>query len=193
MKSTRADFCKTKMLRLDLDTPSTPPNFPSLFFKYFIASCAILFGLLCLSGFIIVSIKGDINSSLLKQCKTDDQSTALCFLRLITTNAMETRWDKYVMTSLLLTYASVFLHIIVESSRTNVSSLLGQMIIQTICIIFGIGVAFPILFIPSYIYFYKLKTNSDKSPVPIDILCLALVYIICMIIVPTYLIYFLPS
>ena len=83
-----------------------------------------------------------------------------------------------------------FLHIITETNRTNVSGLLGLMIIQTMCIIFGIGVGFPILFLPSYIYFYKSNNTSNKSPVPIDILYIGLIYIICMIIVPTYLLYF---
>ncbi|UJR25516.1 hypothetical protein I4U23_006862 [Adineta vaga] len=86
-----------------------------------------------------------------------------------------------------------FYRLLLESTRTNVSGLLGQMIIQTLLIIFGIGISFPIFFLPSYIYFYKSKANPHKSPVPIDILCLGLIYIICMIIVPTYLIYFLSS
>ncbi|CAF1374702.1 unnamed protein product [Adineta steineri] len=157
------------MLRLDVDVSSKYANRSYRRLKYIISILSILVGLLCLTGFIWTSIEGSINSKLIDECKNDTQTTILCFIRLITTNALRTEWDKYIMVTLLFTYASVFLHIIVESTRTNVSGLLGQMIIQTIFIIVGIGVCFPILFIPSFLYFYKSKNNLHKSPVPIDI------------------------
>ncbi|CAF1154647.1 unnamed protein product [Adineta steineri] len=181
------------MLRLDVDISSKYANRSYRRLKYIISILSILVGLLCLTGFIWTSIEGNINSKLIDECKNDTQTTILCFIRLITTNALRTEWDKYIMVTLLFTYASVFLHIIVESTRTNVSGLLGQMIIQTIFIIVGIGVCFPILFIPSFLYFYKSKNNLNKSPVPIDIVCIGIIYIICVIIVPTYLLYFFSS
>jgi len=151
-------------------------------------------GLLCLAGFIVTSIQWNINSTLERNCtRNHTQDFALCYIRAIIHDGLRTQWNRYILVSLLLTYASVFLHMIVESSRTNVSGLLGQMIIKIICIIFGIGVCFPILFLSSYIYFYKSKNHSNKSPVPINIVCLGFIYITCMIIIPTYLIYFFSS
>lgn len=163
--------------------------------KYFIIILSILLGLLCLAGFILTSIQLNINSTLERNCKQND---TLCFIRSIITDGLRTQWNRFILTSLLLTYASVLFHMIIESNRTNVTGLLGQMIIQIISIIFGIGVCYPILFLPSYIYFYKsqsnLKSQSDlKSPVPIDIIFIGFIYIIFIIIIPTYLIYFFSS
>ncbi|CAF0728094.1 unnamed protein product [Rotaria sp. Silwood1] len=178
---------------LDFDTSQNSSNRSKRIFKYIIVILSILVGLLCLVGFIVTSIKWNLSSNLVNECKNDTQPIVLCYIRLIINNALLTQWDRYIMISLLLTYASVFFHIIVESTRTNVSGLLGQMIIQTIFLIIGIGACFPILFIPSYVYFYKSENNLNKSPVPIHILYTGLIYIILIIITPTYLVYFLSS
>jgi hypothetical protein len=154
---------------------------------------SIVLGLLCLSGFIVTPTHWNLHSNFVKICEKDTQSIALCYIRLMISNAFHSDWEKYIFVTLLLTYASVLFHMIVETNRTNVSGLLSLMIVQIIFIVVGIGVCFPILFIPSYIYFYKSNNNSNKSPVPIDILYIGLIYIICMIIIPTYLVYFLPS
>jgi hypothetical protein len=182
------------MNHFDSDTASYPPQRSNPIFKYLLIILSILLGLLCLAGFIVTSIQWNINSTLERNCtRNHTQDFALCYIRAIIHDGFRTQWNRYILVSLLLTYASVFLHMIVESSRTNVSGLLGQMIIQIICIIFGIGVCFPILFLSSYIYFYKFERHSTKSSVPIDIIFLAFIYIICLIIIPTYLIYFFSS
>jgi len=162
--------------------------------KHLIIILSILLGLLCLVGFIVTSIQWNINSILEENCKQNNtQDFVLCFIRSIIDDGRHTQWNRHILITLLLTYASVFFHIIIESSRTNVSGLLGQTIIQTIFIIFGIGVCFPILFIPAYIYFYTKKNNLNKSPVSIDIIFLGFIYIIFLIIIPTYFVYFLSS
>jgi hypothetical protein len=181
------------MHQLDIDTSLIRSTRPSRIFQYIIITLSILLGLGCLSGFIVTPIKWNLHSNSVNDCKNDTQSMGLCYIRLIISKAFQNDWDKFIIVSLLCTYASVFLHIITETNRTNVSGLLGLMIIQTMCIIFGIGVGFPILFLPAYIYFYKSNNTSNKSPVPIDILYIGLIYIICMITVPTYLIYFFPK
>jgi len=167
-----------------------PPKQLNPIFKYLIIILSILLGLSCLVGFIVTSIQLNINSTLERNCQqNDNEDFILCFIRSIITDGLRTQWNRFILTSLLLTYASVLFHIIIESNRTNVTGLLGQMIIEIISIIFGIGVCYPILFLPSYIYFYKSQSNS-KSPVPIDIIFIGLIYIICIIIIPTYLIFF---
>ena len=143
------------MLHLDMDVTSTRLNRPNRCILYFITIISILLGLSCLGGFLVTSIQWNLQSDIIQECKNDTQSTGLCFLRLIVSNAFHTDWDKFIIVSLLLTYASVLFHIITETNRTNITGPLGLMIIHVICIIFGIGVCFPLLFIPSYIYFYK--------------------------------------
>ena len=181
------------MRLLELDRSSSRSSQLKSIFLYVIVIFSVLLGLLCLVGFIVTSIKWNLRSNLVSECKNDTQPIILCYARLLINNIHHTQWDRYIRISLLLSYASVFFHIIVETNRTNISGLIGQMIIQTISIAIGIGVSFPILFLPSYIYFYKSHSNSNKSPVPIDILYLGLVYVICIIIIPTYLTYFLSS
>ncbi|CAF0871703.1 unnamed protein product [Rotaria sordida] len=177
----------------DFDISTNSSNRSQRIFQFTIIILSILLGLLCLAGVIVTSIKWNLSSDLINECQNDTQPIVLCYIRLIINNNLLTQWDRYIMISLLFTYATVFFHIIVESTRTNVSGLLGQMIIQTIFIIAGIGVCFPILFIPSYIYFYKSENKLNKSPVPIHILYTGLIYIVLIIITPTYLIYFLSS
>ncbi|CAF0899635.1 unnamed protein product [Rotaria sordida] len=177
----------------DFDISTNSSNRSQRIFQFTIIILSILLGLLCLAGVIVTSIKWNLSSDLINECQNDTQPIVLCYIRLIINNNLLTQWDRYIMISLLFTYATVFFHIIVESTRTNVSGLLGQMIIQTIFIIVGIGVCFPILFIPSYIYFYKSENKLNKSPVPIHILYTGLIYIVLIIITPTYLIYFLSS
>jgi len=167
---------------------------PNMICKYLIISLCILLGLLCFAGFIFTSIQWNINSSLERNCQQyQRQEFVLCFIRSIIDDAHRTQWNRFILVSLLLTYASVFFQWIIESSRTNVSGLLGQTIIQTMCIIFGIGVSFPILFLPSYIHFYQFKDQPTKSPVPIDVIFIGFIYSICMIIIPTYLISFISD
>ena len=113
--------------------------------------------------------------------------------RLIFANALQTEWDKYILVTLLFTYATVFLHIVSESSRTNVAGLLGLTSIQTILMIVGIGVAYPVVFLPSFIYFYRSTPTKKKSPIPINLVAVALIYVILLIILPTYLLYFFVS
>lgn len=173
---------------------SYPSKRSNPFCKYLITILSILLGFVCLAGFIVTSIQWDTNSILGKNCPKDNtQDYMLCYIRSILIEGRHTQWNQYILTTLLLTYASVLFHMIIETSRTNVTGLLGQMIILIICIIFGIGVCYPILFLPSYIYFYRNQRNLNKSSVPIDRIFIGFIYIILIIIVPTYLVYFLPA
>jgi hypothetical protein len=163
-------------------------------YKYLIIILCILLGLLCLGGFVFTSIYWNTNSSLQRDCpQNQTQEYVLCFVRAVIDNARRTQWDRYVLVSLLLLYASVFFQMVVETTRTNVTGLLGQMVIQTMCIIFGIGVSFPILFLSGYIHFYQLKHQTTKSSVPIYMILTAFIYAICIIIIPTYLISFISN
>lgn len=181
---------QNKMDRLD-SYKSYRPKQSHPFCKYFISILSILSGIACLTGFIITSIKFDTNSFLNKNCpQNNTEDYILCYVRGIIMEGRHTYWTQYVLVSLLLTYASVLFHMIIETTRTNVTGLLGQMIIQIICITFGIGTAYPLLFLPSYIYFYRNQNNLKKSSVPLDRILLGLIYIILIIIIPTYLVYF---
>lgn len=181
-----------RMLEYDLVANKTSDG-SNRVFKIVTVILSILLGLLCLVGFIVVSTKLNLSSNLTNKCKNDTQSIGLCFLRSLIHDAFTTQWDQYVIISLLLTYANVLYHIIIETCRTNVSGLLGQTILQIICIIFGVGPSFAILFIPSYIYFYKSMSNSNKSPVPLSVLYVGLIYVVLIIIIPTYLLYIFSS
>lgn len=159
--------------------------------KYVLIIISIVLGLSCLAGFVFVSIQFKTNSYLESSChENQTDNVILCFLRSIISTGMHTQWNRLIMINLLLTYASVFHHIIVETNRTNVRGPLGLMILQTACIIFGIGFSFPSLYISSFIYFYQLKRSSTKSSVPIDTILLGFIYVFVVITIPTYLIYF---
>lgn len=134
-----------------------------------------------------------MNAKIEDKCSNRTQSIVSCYIRSLFEDAYQNRWQKYVMTSLLFTYASVYFHIIVESSRTNGSGLLSQTMILTMSLVIGLGVSFPILFIPAYIYFHQSQREIKKSPVIINTVYLALIYTILFIILPTYLYYFLAS
>lgn len=178
------------MLRLYIDTAPEDFNKSRRSFRYAITILCILLGVSCLAGILFTALHWDLNSKIVNQCKSDAQSAFLCYTRLIFANALQTEWDKYFLVTFLFTYATVFFHIISESSRTNVTGLLGLTSIQTILLIIGIGVSYPILFVCSFIYFYRSTPKTKKSPVPINLLALALIYVILMIIAPTYLLYF---
>jgi hypothetical protein len=182
------------MERSDFYTLPSPNKQSNVKYKYLMIILCISLGLLCLGGFIFTSIQWNINSSLERDCpQNQTQKFVLCFIRAIINNARRTQWDRFVLVSLLLLYASVFFQIIIETTRKKVTGLLGQMMIQTMCIIFGIGVAFPILFLSGYIHFYQFKHQPSKSPVSIEIILIAFIYVICMIIIPTYLISFISN
>jgi hypothetical protein len=171
-----------RMLRLYIDTAPEDFNRSRRPFRYAITVLSILLGASCLAAIIFTALHWDLNSNIVKQCKNDTQPAFLCYVRSIFTNALQTEWDKYFLVTFLFTYATVFLHI--------VSGLLGLTSIQTILLIIGIGVSYPILFVSSFIYFYRSTPKKKKSPVPINLLALALIYVILMIVVPTYLLYF---
>ncbi|CAF0997983.1 unnamed protein product [Rotaria magnacalcarata] len=181
------------MQHMEFDGSLNPSNRSKRAVSITVSAISILLGLSCLAGFVIASVKLDLSTDLLNQCKTDTEPIALCYIRSIINNNFSTEWNRYIIISLLLTYASVFCHTITETSRVDLSGLLGQMIIQTICFIIGIGPYFSILFIPSYMRFYTLKKKLNKSPVSIELLYVGLIYVIVAIIVPTYIIYFFSS
>lgn len=159
-----------------------------------ISAVSILLGLICLTAFIFTSIHWNINSNLERNCRDNQtQESTLCFIRSIISDARRTQWNRFLLTSLLLTYATVFFHIIIETNRTNVSGFLGLMTFHTISIVIGIGVSLPIFYLPSYFNFYQLKHHATKSPVSIDVVLIGLIYTICIIVLPTYLIHFLSS
>ena len=173
---------------------SDPPSRSRLICQYLVISLSILLGLLCLGGFTFTSIYWNINSNIERNCQENQTNNAvLCYIRSLVSEARRTQWNRFILSSLLLTYASVFFHIIIETSRTNITGLLGQMIFHTISIIVGIGVAYPLFYLPSYVYFYQLKHHSIKSPVSIDMVFIGLIYTIGVIVLPTYLIAFLSS
>lgn len=173
---------------------SDSPSQSRLISQYLIIALSILVGLLCLGGFTFTSIYWDINSTIENNCQENQTNNAiLCYIRSLISEARRTQWNRFILSSLLLTYASVFFHIIIESNRSNITGLLGQMIFHTISITIGLGISYPVFYLPSYIYFYQLKHNSIKSPVPIAMLVIGLIYSICMIILPTYLIHFFSS
>ena len=181
------------MQRLFLETATEDLNRSRRPFQFAISTLSILLGLSCLAGIVFTALHWDLHSNYVQQCQNDTQSIVLCYVRLIFANALQTEWDKYILVTLLFTYAPVFLHIVSESSRSNVAGLLGLTSIQTILVIVGIGVAYPVLFVPSFIYFYRSTPNKKKSPVPINLVVVALIYVILLIILPTYLLYFFLS
>lgn len=162
-------------------------------FNCVILTLSILVGFICLTAFIFTSIYGNINSYIKDKCQENHSENISCFIRLLFAEAFQTRWQKYILVSLLLTYATVYFHILIESNRTNVLSLLSQTAFLTISLIIGIGVSVPIFFISAYIRFYESRRTIEKSPVTITTVYLALIYTILLIILPTYLYYFLSS
>ncbi|CAF3325372.1 unnamed protein product [Rotaria socialis] len=181
------------MQHMEFDGSLNPSNRSKRAVNITVSTISILLGLSCLAGFVITSVKLDLSTDLLNNCKADTEPTAICYIRSIINNNFSTEWNRYIIISLLLTYASVFYHTIIETSRTDLSGLLGQMIIQTICFIIGIGPYFSILFIPSYLRFYTSKKKLSKSSVSIELVYVGLIYVIVAIIVPTYIIYFFSS
>ena len=125
------------MLLLDQSNSSSPSSRAHRIVQGTIVVLSVLLGLLCISAFIFVAIHWNLHAKTVDQCTNDRQSIALCYIRLLFANALQTHWDRYIMVTFLLTYASVFYHIITESSRTNASGLLGQMFIQTIAVVVG--------------------------------------------------------
>lgn len=173
---------------------SDQPKRSRLISLYVISALSILLGLLCLGAFVLTSIHWNINLNLEKNCRENQtQDSILCFIRSIISEARRTQWNRFILSSLLLTYASVFFHIIIETNRTNVSGFLGLMTFHTVSIVVGIGASLPMFYLPSYFYFYQLKHHTMKSPVSIDVVLIGLIYTICVIVLPTYLISFLSS
>ena len=181
------------MLRLHLDTAVIDLRRSSRIFNYVMNILTVIVGITCLAAFVFTAVYWNINTKIEDKCQKLDEKMVLCFIRSIFADAFENHWEKYIMVSLLFTYANVYFHMIIECSRTNVSGLLNQMSLLTILVIVGIGVCFPLLFIPAFIYFYKSQNAIEKSPVTINTVCLALIYTILFICVPTYLYYFLST
>ena len=170
------------------------PKRSRLISLYVISALSVLLGLLCLGAFVFTSIHWNINSNLERICRENQtQDSILCFIRSIISEARRTQWNRFILSSLLLTYASVFFHIIIETNRTNISGFLGLMTFHTVSIVVGIGVSLPIFYLPSYFYFYQLKHHTMKSPVSIDVVLIGLIYTMCIIVLPTYFICFLSS
>lgn len=170
------------------------PNLCLKLVRLLLIGLSILIGLACLSGFVTTAILCDLNMFILDSCQNSEDSTSSCYIRSLFVSALNTRWNKYIMVSLLSLYASIFFQVIVESSRSNASSALSKLIIHVGSFIFGLGVGFPLVFLLSYIFFYGSSSEETvKSSVPVQKSIVSGIFAIIMILCPMYLLYFFES